>query len=342
MRAYRILEDGTHGHVDDVPVPDPGPGEILVRVAGAGLCHSDIHLFHLGAGLPWKPFTLGHETSGWVASTGPGVDGLDEGDAVIVHGTWGCGTCPPCRHGHEALCARNGGVVGGGLGRDGGLAEYVLVPAARHLVPLGDLDPVTAAPLDDAAVTPYHAIRARLARLLPDETAVVIGVGGLGHLAVQILRAVTAVRIVAVDVAPERRALAEALGADVTLDPAADGPDAVKDVSGGGAVLALDLVGSEQTLAFATGSLRPGGEVVLVGLAGGSVPFGFYRVPFESSLSTTFWGSVADLREVVALAAAGRISVDAEVVPMDGAGDAYRRLEAGELSGSRAVVAPGA
>jgi len=172
------------------------------------------------APLPWQPpFTLGHENAGWVAATGPGVTGLEEGDAVAVYDAWGCGRCKPCRRGAENVCER---VVelrsrGGGMGRDGGMAEFLLVPDARLLVPLGELDPVNAAPLTDAGHTPYHAIKQALPLLTPDGTAVVIGVGGLGHLAVQILRAITAARVVVLDVHDDKLAHARELGADETL-----------------------------------------------------------------------------------------------------------------------------
>ncbi len=142
------------------------------------------------------PFTLGHENTGHVAALGAGVTGWHEGDAVAIYGPWGCGRCRACRLSFENYCEHTSEVrgAGGGLGLDGGMAEYVLVPSARLLVPLGDLDPVEAAPLGDAALTPYHAIARSRAALVPGTTALVIGVGGLGHMAIQILRALTPAR----------------------------------------------------------------------------------------------------------------------------------------------------
>src|SRR5439155_1209669 len=146
MQAVQLVRWQAEPEVRDVAVPEPGPGEVLVKVAGAGLCHSDLHVMEWPEGtLPWAlPFTLGHETAGVVAELGPGVTGLAEGDAVLVYGPWGCGACPECVRGAENLCDRrfDRPGTGCGLGYDGGLAEYVLVPAARHLVPIGDLDPV--------------------------------------------------------------------------------------------------------------------------------------------------------------------------------------------------------
>lgn len=213
MRAYQLAEWQQAPVLRDVPVPDLGPGQVLLRVGAAGACHSDLQIVEFAAGfVPWQPpFTPGHENAGWVAATGAGVTGLDEGDAVAVYGAWGCGRCKPCRLSAENACehAAEIGSRGRGLGRDGGVAEYMLVPGARLVVPLGELDPVDAAPLTDAGLTPYHAIKQALPTQAPAATAVVIGVGG--HLAVQILRAITAARVVALDVrddklAPARRA----------------------------------------------------------------------------------------------------------------------------------------
>jgi propanol-preferring alcohol dehydrogenase len=207
MKALRLKAWKSEPVLDDVAIPEPGAGEVVVQVGAAGACHSDLHLmydFEAGT-LPWSPpFTLGHENAGWVHAVGAGVRGLEPGVPVAVVGAWGCGSCRRCLDGLETYCERPdlapvpGG--GGGLGMDGGMAEYLLVPAARHVLPLPEgLEPVEAAPLTDAALTPYHAVRRSEAKLGPTATAVVIGVGGLGHMAVQILRATSGARVIAVD-----------------------------------------------------------------------------------------------------------------------------------------------
>ncbi len=339
MRALQLVDAGKL-ELREVPVPRPGPGEVLVKVAGAGLCHSDLHLVHAGVKPP-VPFTIGHETSGWVESTGPGVDGLEPGLPVIVHGAWGCGHCWFCAIGHEQQCpaAAASGAPGSGLFRDGGLAEYLLVPAARHLVPLGDLDPCLAAPLDDAALTPYHVIKTGLADLVPGETAVVIGVGGLGHAAIQLLRTLTAVKVVAVDVSAEKRALAISLGADEALEGDAG---AVREAVGGhGAVLVLDCVGVDATLALSAAVVRRMGRIVIIGVGGGSIDLSFLSLPYEASIANTFWGTVAELREVVALAASGRIALHTERIKLDEALEAYEQIDRGTFGSGRAVAAPG-
>src|SRR3954467_7275785 len=215
MQAVQLTAWQSPAQLREVPLPDPGPGELRLRVRGAGLCHSDLHLMHWPAGaMPYElPFTLGHEVAGTVDALGAGTDGLELGESVLVYGPWGCGRCPACCRGAEHLCEdRRMRGRGAGLGRDGGLAEYMVVPSPRLLVALGDLDPAAAAPLADAGLTPYHAIR-RALPLAPGAGVVVIGVGGLGHMAVQILRALTACRIVAIDRRPAALEAAAGAGA---------------------------------------------------------------------------------------------------------------------------------
>src|SRR4051812_32144441 len=237
MRAVRLTGWQRPPELCEIPEPVAAPGGVVLRVAGAGLCHSDLHLMHWPAGtLPYElPFTLGHEVTGTVIELGSGANGVEVGDDVIVYGPWGCGACRRCSRGEEHLCERQALQRGGGLGRDGGLAEYVAIPSPRLLVPLGGLDPVAAAPLADAALTPYHAIRRALPYLHPGASAVVIGVGGLGHVAVQLLAALSSARIVAVDVREEALELAREAGAAEGLPAGGGGaPPAGRRGSAGG------------------------------------------------------------------------------------------------------------
>jgi propanol-preferring alcohol dehydrogenase len=288
-----------------------------------------------------EPFTLGHETAGWVEAAGPGVEGPAIGEAVLVHGAWGCGSCGRCRAGEESLCVRSGARIGSGLFRDGGMAEYILVPDTRHLLPIGDLDPRDAAPLDDAALTPYHAIKKSLPLLVPGSTAAVIGVGGLGHMAVQLLRTLSAARVVAVDVDETKLALARESGADLALAPTEDATARIADVAGElGTALVLDCVGTDDTLALAAGIVSNRGRIVVVGAAGGTLPYSFFSLPYECSIGSTFWGTISELAEVVELARSGRITVDLERINLDDALAAYGELEAGRLGMGRAVALP--
>jgi propanol-preferring alcohol dehydrogenase len=229
---------------------------------------------------------------------------------------------------------------GGGLGLDGGMAEYMLVPQARHLVPLQSIDPVHAAPLTDAALTPYHAIRRSLAILLPGSTAVVIGVGGLGHLAVQLLGALSTTRVIAVDVSHERLQLAKLAGAIAGV-VAGNGAEAeIRDLcQGRGAELVLDFVGSNDSLRLASKVSRVLGHVTLVGAGGGTVPFGFFEFPQECSLLTSSWGSLTELMEVIELAESGRIAANIQTFALSQVETAYEALKAGMLNG-RAVIIP--
>ena len=230
MRALRLL-GWKLTELVEVAEPVAGPGEVVVKIGGSGACHSELHLMHdfEGGVLPWAPHSWA-QIAGWVHQLGEGVAGVEVGQPVAVYGAWGCGGCERCRLGVETYCENPlralvpGG--GGGLGLDGGMADYLLVPSARHLVPLPDgLDPVRAAPLTDAGLTPYHAIRRSWPKLTPGATALVIGVGGLGHVGIEIIKATTAARVIAVDTRKEALQLAQEVGADLVVlagDGAAD------------------------------------------------------------------------------------------------------------------------
>lgn len=316
----------------EVAAPSPGPGEILVRVAGCGLCRSDLSMRQLpqkiGARMGWRmPFTLGHETAGWVAGLGAGVTGVREGDAVALVSPTSCGTCPHCLRGQDNCCPA--GATGRGYGRDGGLADYVLVDSIRALLPLGDLDPRTAGPLTDAGATAYHAVRRALPRIVPGGTVAVVGAGGLGAFAVQFLRALTAARVVAVDTNPDRLAYATDVGAHETQS-AVDGLRALDAV--------LDFVGTDATIASGVAAVRAGGAFGLVGSAGGRLEKGWFgALPRDGEVYTFQGSTIADARDVVALAAAGHVRVEVEQYPFDEVDAAYAAVAAGTLK-SRAVV----
>lgn len=344
MQAFQLTAWQQPPELRDVPVPEPQAGEVLLKVAGAGACHSDLHLMDWAPGLmPFDPpFTLGHENAGWVERVGAGVHGVQADEPVLVYGPWGCGRCAACRRSSENYCERAAeiGVMGGGLGRDGGMAEYMLVPAERLLLPLGELDPRDAAPLTDAALTPYHAIKRSLHKLVPGSSAVVIGAGGLGHMAIQLLAALAPAQIVAVDLSAEKLALASEVGATETVQAGEDAAAQVREATRGrGAELVLDLVGSDDTLALGAQVGRPEGDLTLVGIAGGTFPLSFFSQPYEQAIATTYWGSAIELLEVLELARAGRIHAHVERFPLDQVSEVYDRLRRGEIDG-RAVICP--
>lgn len=343
MRALRMVGFQQEPELMEIPDPTPGPGEVVIKVGAAGACHSDLHvLYEMDASAVWQmPMTLGHETAGWVHALGAGVTGLSEGDPVAVYGAWGCGVCSNCAVGMENYCERPSLIGGGGLGADGGMADYLLVPHFRHLVPLPTgLDPVTAAPLTDAGLTPYHAIRRSWPKLTPDATCVMIGAGGLGHIAVQIARATTAAQVIAVDVKPEALELALKVGAHHAVASDESAAQRIRDLTGGrGADVVIDFVGTTVTMELARSVARVLGDVTFVGIGGGEIPLSFFSQPYEVTYATTYWGSRPELAELLALAASGQITAEKSLYSLDHGAKAYADLHDGRVTG-RAVVVP--
>jgi alcohol dehydrogenase, propanol-preferring len=344
MKALQYRTVGAEPEVVDVPEPEPGPGQILVRVTAAGVCHSDVAVMSWPAEQLYfpLPLTLGHEGAGTVAALGSGVTGLEPGESVAVYGPWGCGLCRSCAQGKENYCleAQRLGIFPPGLGAPGAIAEYLLVDDKRHLLPLGDLDPVTTVPLTDAGLTPYHAIKGALPRLRPGSTAVVIGAGGLGHVAIQLLRALSPARVVALDLNEHKLGLAAEVGAHETLISDAGAAQKVKRMTGGhGADAVFDFVGAAPTVATATACAGMEAEVVIVGIGGGAATVGFGATPYDCAVRAPYWGSRGELIEVFELARAGVVEVHVERFGIDDAPEAYRRLHAGTING-RAVILP--
>ncbi|WP_349827328.1 NAD(P)-dependent alcohol dehydrogenase [Brevibacterium litoralis] len=346
MRAVVFEKFQTFPSLTDIEKPTPGPGEVLLKVAGSGACHSDVALYKEFAegdpGASAPPFVLGHEISGWVEEVGDGVSGLEIGSAHLVYGPIGCGRCKACTRGQDTYCENQASMpyLASGIGRNGGMAEYVTVPA-RNLVPLGDADPVDAAPLSDAGLTPYHAIKLSLPVLNGGgKFALVIGLGGLGLVAVQILRALTGATIIATDMKPEAMAKAEEYGA-VTVPGGDDQVERIREITGGrGVDAAFDFVGATPTIAAAHASVAVQGRVTIVGIAGGELQgWNFFTNPYEAVTTNTYWGTIEDLHEVAAMYRAGQIVPQIERYSLDDALEAYGKLEAGKIDG-RAVIVP--
>ncbi len=347
MRAVVFEQFQTFPSLTEIDRPSPGPGEVLLKIAGAGACHSDVAVYReftadSPASIP-PPFVLGHENSGWIEEVGPGVSGFQEGDAYLVYGPIGCGHCTACSRGQDTYCENAASMpyLAVGLGRDGGMAQYMTVPV-RNLVPLGDADPVAAAPLADAALTPYHAIKLSLPQLAGGGRFVlVVGLGGLGQIAVQILTAITGATVIATDMKEDAMQRAAATGA-VTVPGGPDQVAQVREVTGGkGVDAAFDFVGASGTIAMAQACMGQRSRLTVVGIAGGAVQWSFFTNPYECALTNTYWGTIEDLHEVVAMYRAGQIRPEVQRFEMDRALDAYEALEAGTLSG-RGVVMPNA
>ena len=341
MPAYRILGWGEPARFVDVPIPRPGRGEVLVRVAGVGLCHSDVYIMDAPPDrFPFMtpPFTLGHENAGWVDTLGDDVDGFAPGDAVLADSHFICGRCEYCMRGFDNYCVLSLGRAQG-AGADGGLAPYIVVPANR-LVKLRTLDPHVAGPLADAGRTSYHVVKKALPKLIPGSTAIVIGAGGLGGYAVQWLSRLTATRIIAVDVAPHRLALVQEFGAHVTVLSDANVVATLLGLTNDRkAEVVFDFVGTDETIATALSLARTMGTFALVGAGGGTASIAWGRVPLECEVFIPLGGSHPELHEVVALAEQGLVRSEVETFTFDQTEAAYEHLRTGDVRG-RVVVCP--
>ena len=348
MKALRYVEIGKPPVIVDIPIPKPGPGQVLLKVTAGGVCHSDDYVMSL----PEKdyleqsyplPLTLGHEGAGIVHEIGEGVDStLKVGDAVAVYGPWGCGRCHNCSTGKENYCtnAAAEGIRPPGLGSQGSMAEYMIVDNARHLVPLGDLDPVENVSLTDAGLTPYHAIKQSLPKLGAGTFAVVIGTGGLGHVGIQILKALSGATVIALDVNDEKLKLATEVGADEVLISDASAAEKIREMTGGlGANAVFDFVGANPTMALAQSIAAVDSDVTIVGIGGGMMTLGFGAIAFDAAVRIPYWGSRSELIEVLDLARAGKIHVQTETYSLDDGPKAYEDLAANSIRG-RAVIVP--
>ncbi|XKH52418.1 alcohol dehydrogenase catalytic domain-containing protein [Citricoccus nitrophenolicus] len=346
MLAFRYLGNGIPGgdaRVVEVPVPEPGPGEVLIRVGGAGLCASDLKVLRgEGSYGVTPPLTLGHENAGWVEALGAGVVGWEQGEPVVVSCLAGCGHCINCSTGDTNYCLAP---AVPGITYDGGLAPFLLAWPAQ-LVRLGELPVAEAAPLADAGVTAFHAVGSCSGAFGGPGALVVLGVGGLGSLAIQIAVAQGWTTIIAVDAVDAKRDQALALGASDFLVAGPDTARQVADLMAGSAAgpadvagvrAVIDLVGTDQTLAAALEVVRLGGRIVQVGTGHGTVPFGRDHVKPGVSLVQSRGGSMADLEAVVRLARTGALQVEIERFSLEETAAAYADLEAGRLR-ARAVV----
>lgn len=317
MRAVRFHGVQTGLTVDEVPRPDPGEGEVVIDVAACGLCGSDVHFLD-GMPVPGPlPVTFGHEPSGTITAIGSGVTGWQIGDRVAVSVGAGCGECRTCLGGSPEACPNQKAT---GLHFDGAFADALVVPASALVrVPEG-VSFEAAAVTTDCVASPFHALRCR-ARLVEGESLVVIGIGGLGSMAVACARLLGADRVVAVDRSPaalERATLAGATS--VVLVPENGDTNsiigAVREAAGGSADVAIECVGLPETAALGSWVLRPGGRLVLVGVGMATPPIPFPQALFavgEYSVIGSFASHQEDIAEVLSLIASGRLDVDSAI-----------------------------
>ncbi len=344
MKAIQYRSVGGRPEVVEIDDPKVGPGQVLLKVTASGMCHSDEFVMGLKKEqLTFPlPLTLGHEGAGTVEALGDGVEGISIGDSMAVYGPWGCGRCIKCSQGKENYCtrAKAEGIHPPGLGAPGAMAEYMIVNDPRHLVPLGDLDPVKNVSLTDAGLTPYAAIKASLPKLGAGSTAVVIGAGGLGHVGIQILRALSAAYVIALDVNEEKLELARKVGAHKALLSDKNAAASIKEITNGlGADAVFDFVGAQPTVELAGSVAGTEGDVTIVGIGGGALAVGYGTMANDVTVRSPYWGSRSELLEVLELARSGAINVEVETYSLDEGPKAYERLHAGKVSG-RGVIVP--
>ena len=343
MKAVRFVGEHAPPAVQEVEKPVVKDSlDVVVRIAGAGVCRTDIHILDGAAPLqpaPPPPFTLGHENTGWIDAVGSAVSTVSVGDPVILHPAITCGLCMACRNGEDMYCAatRFPGVDG----MDGGYAEF-LRTSVRAVVPLAKgVAPATQAPLADAGITAYHAVRRVLPELRSGSVVAVLGIGGLGHIGVQLVRTMSPARVFALDLAPERLEFAVRLGAEQGFSPADPGfPANFMKASGGhGADVVLDFVGEQNSPEVALGILRRGGTYSIVGYGGKLTVPTVAMITREIRMLGNFVGNYRDLVELMELQRQGRVAVSAKEYPLTQAPRAVDDLRQGKVLG-RAVLIP--
>lgn len=345
MRAARLHEftdDMSDAlSIDEIDQPEISKSdEVIVEVEGAGWCQTDNHIIE-GMWQEYAPIelpqTLGHENAGTVVEVGTEVTVVEEGDQVICHPVMTCGTCRSCRLGNDMYCDD---LAFPGLTTDGGFAEYLLTNE-RAVIPLEGVDPVDIAPHADAGITAYHAAKKAVDELVPGDYAVLVGIGGLGHIGLQAIDSMSATQTIAVDVKDEALSLAEEVGADHIVNPTdEDVAEAVEAITDGvGAQQTLDFVGSDETTEIGPDLLAAGGDHHVVGYGGHIHEPTQTLVDGEMSFRGTLVGEYTELQELVALVEQGELHLETTQYDLGEINTVAERLENREIEG-RAVIKP--
>lgn len=345
MKAVRLHRYHENPVIEEVPEPQiTGPWDVIVDIGAAGLCRTDLHVIE-GQWEPIQkpelPYILGHENAGWVREVGSAVSNVAPGDTVIMHPLTSCGLCPACRVGEDTHCEN---ATFPGLNVDGGMAEQLLTNA-RAVVKLDQgTDPKAVAALADAGLTAYHAVRRATDVLFPGTHAVVIGAGGLGHIGIQSLAALTSCEITVLDQSEEALELAKSIGADHTVVTGSSDQESivqqVLDITGGGAHIVFDFVGEQGMEKLSPQLLRPRGSHYVIGY-GGTVQLDTIDIiSREINVIGNLVGTYNDLVELMALNAAGKVHMRTKEYPLDATIDAMQDLDNGRLAGTRGILVP--
>jgi D-arabinose 1-dehydrogenase-like Zn-dependent alcohol dehydrogenase len=345
MKAVRLFEFDQPPRLVDVPEPKiSGPLDVIVRIAGAGVCRTDLHLVEgvFQAVGNKMPFTLGHENAGWIEDVGAGVPDLRKGDPVVLHPQPSCGLCRNCRVGNDMHCT-GPSFFPGFDGTDGGYAEFLRTNARAVIKLAPGTDPASLAPFADAGITAYHAVRKLLPSIHPGTTAVVLGVGGLGHFGIQILKALSCARVVALDTHPDRVEFARRLGADEAFQSGLDGGvNAVREVTDGqGADIVFDFVGEHGTPDTSMQMLHRGGTYSQIGYGGTLSVKTVDLLLGEFSIIGNIVGTYNDLAELMELNRQGKVQITAQQFPLEDAADVLHKLAAGRVEGRAVLLPPG-
>jgi NAD+-dependent secondary alcohol dehydrogenase Adh1 len=341
MKAVRLHKYHERPAVEHVPEPQvTGPHDVIVKVGGAGLCRTDLHIVEgqwASRSQVELPYTIGHENAGWVAEIGPAVSNVAVGDTVILHPLATCGLCRACRAGDDVHCELSSFP---GIDSDGGMAE-LLKTSARSVVKLDpSLQPADVAALADAGLTAYHAVKKAVPLLHPGTRVVAIGAGGLGHIGIQSLKALTAAEVIVVDRSEPALELARSIGADQTVTAGGDQVDRVLDLTDGkGAEVVIDFVGERGAEVDAWNMTRRAGSHFVVGYGGTVNVETIDLISTERNVIGNLVGSYNDLAELMTLAAQGKVTLHTRTYPLDAVNDAMDDLDGGRLQG-RGILVP--
>jgi NAD+-dependent secondary alcohol dehydrogenase Adh1 len=341
MKAVRLQQYGEYPLVEEVAEPTiTGPYDVIVRIGGAGLCRTDLHIIEgqfRGKSAVTLPYILGHENAGWVHEVGSAVSNVSLGDVVIVHPQITCGFCRACRAGNDMHCSH---AAFPGMDTDGGMAD-LLKTHARSVIKLdARLVPKDIAALADAGITAYHAVKKSATQLYPGTKAVVIGAGGLGHIGIQCLKALTPAQIIVVDRSPEALELSRAWGADYTV--LADGrqvAQVLEITDGRGAEAIIDFVGEGSAVKDGIGMLQRAGSYYVIGYGGQLQIPTIDIISQEINFVGNLVGTYNDLVELMTLTAQGKVTLHTAIYPLEAASDAIRDFETGRLRG-RGILVP--